>query len=211
MKDDPDEFAGRWTDLINARGIAGLGARETASEKSIVEKSVINEFKQTIFALNGILVDGVTPERPPLPDFTVRIADQKIRVELVEFIDGALVKNAKFIRSDSTHPLNKAALTFAVNKSWFSDLLLQTILKKEQRYANRDISIDALLIWNEALELEVTQIQEWLSTFEVPHLSAIRSIYFQSWYHPAYEARPTWSLVSHPKLGDVSPVGKKRG
>lgn len=205
MNDELDKYTRRWGDLMNARGIAPLGARETASEKAIVEKSTIEEFGETLLALNGVPLKNVMPEPPPLPDFRAKIRDQLVRIELVEFIDAELIETAKYIRSTPSHPLHEESLTFEANEIWFHRLLFNTISNKEARYAKRDEKIDVLLIWNEALELNVVQMDDWIDAFAVPNLSAIGAIYFQSWYHPEYEARPTWSLISHPSIGSIKP------
>ena len=190
-----------WINQINARGIAGSGARKTDQDKQIVEKSIMCEFSETVLTINQLLINNIASENPPLPDFSCVIGNNKIHIELTEFIDEELIKEAKRIRSTPKGPLYDQPLSFDTSFEWFSKLLLKTISKKEQRYANRDVKIDVLLIWNEALEVSIENTNIWLQKIEIPTLNNINSIYFQSWYHPSYLGRPVWSLKEHQDIG----------
>ena len=198
----------RWINLSNARGIAGSGARETDQDKQTVEKSIMWEFSETVLKINQRSINNITSENPPLPDFSCAIGNNNIHIELTEFIDEKFIKQAKHIRSNPENPLYDQPLWFDTSFEWFSELLLKTIEKKEQRYANRDVKIDVLLIWNEALEVSIENTNIWLQKIEIPLLNNINSIYFQSWYHPSYLGRPVWSLKEHQDIGTIVPLLK---
>ena len=198
----------RWVDLFNARGIAGCGARETEEDKLIVECDKIREFANTIERLAGKSITKIEHQKPPLPDFCAVAEQQTLGIELTEFIDPKALKESKYIRKTPEHPLHKEAITFHTDYLWFSELLETRIRSKDQRYANRQNKIDVLLIWNEALDVGIEDTDNWLKRFETPAISSITSIYFQSWYHPSYYARPTWSIVPHPTIGPLTPKRK---
>jgi len=193
----------RWAALMNLRGIAGLGARETEDEKLIVEYGMIDEFANTVNHFSNTQISNIVAEEPPLPDFSCEVSGQKLHLELTEFVDPSLLKQAKHIVKTPTEPLYNEALGFETSFDWFSELLQTTIEMKNQKYMNRDTQIDVLLIWNEALQVGIEDTARWLKRFEVQGISSITSVYFQSWYHPSYIVRPTWSLKAHPLLGDI--------
>ena len=84
-----------WINQINARGIAGSGARKTDQDKQIVEKSIMCKFSETVLTINQLLINNIASENPPLPDFSCVIGNNKIHIELTEFIDEELIKEAK--------------------------------------------------------------------------------------------------------------------
>jgi hypothetical protein len=200
----------RWIELHESRGIAGIGARETAEEKLIVERSVVHEFADTARKLLSVEISDIRHEEPPLPDFSTSVLGQTLRVELTELIDSKLVKKAKHIKKTPDDPLNNTSVTgglwFETSRDWFSDLLLRNIEKKERIYQCRETKIDVLLVWNEALQVGIEDTERWLREFEFPELASVSSVYLQSWNHPSYAARPTWSVKAHPLIGEIKPV-----
>jgi len=208
MAEDSD--LDRWITLINSRGIAGLGARETEEEKLIVECAMMDQFADTARRIVNVDITNILPEQPPLPDFCCDVAGKKLRIELTEFVDPHALQQAKYIASTPTHPLNDVAVTgglwFSTYNEWFTKLLLESIQKKDRKYVGRDARIDILLIWNEALQVSIEDTCTWLSDFKLPELKTISAVYFQSWYHPSYLARPTWSMRAHPLIGEIEPV-----
>jgi len=208
MDDEDIALLNHWIGLSNLRGIAGIGARETDEGKKIVEKSIIKEFSETIEIINQRSISEIIPLQPPLPDFSFKVGGNKIHVELTEFMDETLIKQAKHIRSNPNHLLHDQGLWFDTSYEWFSELLYKTIEKKEQTYSNRDVKIDILLIWNELVQVSFENTNDWLQNLEIPQLCNISSIYFQSWYHPSYLGRPVWSLKDHKEIGQIVPLPK---
>lgn len=196
-----------WLKLMESRGIAGDGARGSGElDKLIVERGVINEFAHTVSELLSVEVSDIKHEDPPLPDFVANLLGQKIRIELVEFIDRRLLEQAKHIRKTLNHPLHERDLWFGTSQEWFVDLLLRNIENKDQVYRSREAKVDVLLVWNEAEQVGIDDTDRWLQAFELPALTSVSSIYFQSWYHPKYVARPTWSIKPHPLIGELKPI-----
>lgn len=201
-----DQVLKRWASLMNARGIAGLGARETAEEKQIVERGILQDFIATIEQAAKVRVSDVADAEPPEPDFKANVNGHRLHIELTELIDPELVREAKRIRRTPDHPLNGEALAFDTSFDWFSTILGSAIRKKDERYAGRDVKIDVLLVWNEAEQLGIEDTDTWLKAFQLPVLQNIHSVYLQSWYHPHYAARPTWSLRAHRLIGEMVPI-----
>lgn len=197
----------RWATLYNLRGFAGAGARESEEEKLIVERSVITDFVEVVRNLLTVEVLDVSSQQPPLPDFSARVTGNSLGIELTEFIDPKLLEQAKYIKKTIDHPLNEDGVTgglwFKTDRDWFHNLLWKTIESKELKYQSRETKIDVLVIWNEALQIGIESTGRWLQEFKLPELTSISSIYFQSWYHPDYIARPMWSIKSHPLIGEA--------
>ncbi len=174
-----------WIKLTNSRGIAGFGASDTDEQKSIVERSQMCEFADTISHLKSIEFWDITAAPPPLPDFKCQVGDQTLHVELIEFIDPELVQMAKHILATPSHELHETAkkygVTFDPSSDWFKKILDKTITKKDSRYRDRSTKIDVLLIYNEAVELNENDIGKWLESFEIPSLAGISSVYFKNW------------------------------
>ncbi|MEM6625589.1 MAG: hypothetical protein AAF719_02695 [Pseudomonadota bacterium] len=209
-KDDPIE---RWAALYEARGFAGAGARETEEEKLIVERHTMDEFANSVREQLSIEISDIRDEPPPLPDFSARVGGGGVNIELTEFIDSELLRQAKLIKKEPDHPLNdlktSGGLWFETNSKWFSALLRKTVEKKERKYQDRDSKIDILLVWNEALQVGIENTDQWLREFTLQKPKNISSVYFQSWYHPGFVSRPTWSIMPHPLLGEMKPVLKE--
>lgn len=200
----------RWASLHNLRGFAGAGARESEEEKLIVERGVITDFVEVVRNLLAVEILEVSSQQPPLPDFLARVAGNALNIELTEFLDPRLLERAKYIKKTIEHPLNDDGVTgglwFKTDRDWFHNLLRKTIESKEQKYQSRETKIDVLVIWNEALQVGIEDTEVWLQEFKLGQLSSISSIYFQSWYHPRYAARPIWSVKPHPLIGAAKAI-----
>ncbi len=196
-------------DRINMRGIAGIASSETEEEKARVERSQLGKFQETLRYVRGLELSFLRQEHPPLPDFSCKLGVDNLFIELTEFIDPKLVMRAKHIRADHKEPLHKEPLWFDTNREWFESLLKQTILKKEEKYQKRKHQIDILLIYNEAVQVGIEDTNNWIGDFKMPSTRAIKSVYFQSWYHPGYERYPTWSLDELPQIGKIRPQSKR--
>ncbi|PHR93221.1 MAG: hypothetical protein COA69_04530 [Robiginitomaculum sp.] len=191
---------------MNGRGVAQSGATENAEDTAIVERGMLREFIASIKKLNGVSIKLNKQESPPLPDFSCFLNEKNITVELTEFMDEKIIKEAKYIQATPEDPLCNQGLWFDTSEEWFHSILLKTINKKEKIYNRKQIYVDVLLVWNELVQLSLENTNSWLGNFKVPELDNIGAIYFQSWYHPKYLARPTWSLIEHPDIGSVAPV-----
>lgn len=198
----------RWVRLMQGRGVAQSGATENAKDTAIVERSMLGEFIASIKELNNVSIKLNKQESPPLPDFSCFLNELKITVELTEFMDEKIIKEAKYIQATPEDPLHNQGLWFDTSEEWFHSILLKAISKKEKIYNKKKIYVDVLLISNDLEQLSIENTDSWLGNFEVPELDSIGAIYFQSGYHPQYLTWPTWSLIEHPDIGSVAPVLK---
>jgi hypothetical protein len=207
MDNDENSENDRVLTLEYGRGIACTGARETDSDKATVERLQMNDFAVTVNKLNGVSIKSIKQVRPPEPDFIGLLNGKEIKVEVTEFIDADALEQAKYIRVNPGHELHKKVLTFDTSNEWFTKFLNAAISKKDDIYNKKNINVDMLLIWNEALDLTKEDTDKWLRNFEVPTLKSIGAIYFQSWYHPRYLGpRTIWSLIEHTDIGPINPV-----
>lgn len=194
-----------WIDLGNARGLAGSNATADPEDQVIVERRQVRKFEQTMTNAKGISFSRIEQKEPPHPDFLVEWDDVKLSLELTEFMDPKIAQEANHIRRDSNHPLHTEGLCVRFTEDWFHEILAERIRKKDETYSRRSMFVDVLLIDNELMDLAIEDTSQWLRSFPIPSCEAISSIYLQSWYHPAYQRYPTWSVVPHAKIGDLAP------
>lgn len=200
-----------WIDLGNARGLAGSNATADREDQAIIERGQLRDFERTLTDMKGIGFSRVEQKEPPHPDFLVEWNGMELSIELTEFMDPKIAKEAKHIRKDPSHPLHTEGLCVRFTEDWFQEILAERIMKKNATYLKREMVVDVLLIDNELMDLAIQDTSRWLSSFSVPSCEAIRSIYLQSWYHPGFQKHPTWSVLPHDKIGKLSPRQKSPG
>lgn len=182
-----------WARLIDERGHAGVFARKTAAEKEIVEKGTASEWVIAVAAEFGLQVRHLRKPPTDPPDLLGEVAGQSVSIELVELVDGGLLRDLARARK-ATAPELSGRERFD-RTQWNEHRLLSELEKlldqKQRRYAKRE-PLDYLIIHSAEPWLQPTQVQKWLEGKAVKPRPAFSSAYLLLWYDPSY--RPHWPV-----------------
>ena len=198
-------------DRIERRGHAKMHARwagKIAEEFSVIQDWVESFTRRTKSKVGNPRL-GADP-----PDFVVEIGGIDRSVELVEFVDESLLREIARFRSNEAHPDRPAKTPFLEPKSqehyqraqWtehrFHDELGKTITRKVDRHEIADTvpAIDFLLVYTDEDWLLAPDVQNWLSTFELPRLDKIKEVHFMMSYSPGFSSSyPLFILRPEPQ------------
>ncbi|WP_416368562.1 hypothetical protein [Tritonibacter mobilis] len=78
----------RWFRIMNkGHGYAGVFNYDNSDDKRIVENSTIEEWRASMRAEFGVVMDAPQPNPKDPPDFFVSFLGQTLKVELVQMVD----------------------------------------------------------------------------------------------------------------------------
>ncbi|MCF1707219.1 DUF3052 domain-containing protein [Tabrizicola sp. J26] len=179
-----DERLMKWIDQINrGNGYAGqFNYPASNSDKQIVELSTISEWLRSMKSEFGKDFGRaeINPNDPP--DFFVSTADIRLSVELVQLIDQKAKKRAEKGESQYSGQLFSDTQW---SKERFRTKLDELIRLKGEKYQDRSVKVDVLLIYTAEPWLTSQMAQDWLSGLDIGTHPCIRSAYLLFEYDPA--------------------------
>ena len=162
-----------WARVINLRnGYASVYASETDTQKAIVEQLTALDWCQSMRELFDIELSNLQTNCSDPPDIWVWYGENRLGVELVEFVDGDHLARAKSRRPKNIeHPPVSLESPYSgklfVDSQWtrnrFIEKLQAVIANKSIRYTEKGVVIDVLLIHTDEPWLEAGNVELWLS------------------------------------------------
>lgn len=190
----------RWVDLVNARGHAGILAREH-KDKAMVERLIVNDFRMSMEGEFGIILTGIRSADSDPPDCVAQLGNREIGIEVAELVKSEVLEAAAQARTRGDRVTSHDALfnTALWTKDEFAARLSNLLDRKQQRYRHRpEGSIDTLVVCTAEPWLSPRDVEKWLPEIEVQPRSAFRSAYLLMDYVPGYRAHwPVFPLFGH--------------
>ncbi|AJY47527.1 hypothetical protein [Martelella endophytica] len=191
----------RWIGLINkSHGYAGIFNYQSETDKKIVERTVIEEWSNSLTYTLGVKVASIETNASEPPDFFVDIGGKNIGVELVQLVN-------------QKHKHRAAHNEFVHSGSLFQDMqwtderltteISNIIDRKSERYDRRGIEIDVLLIFSAEPWLTAGQLDRWIRTAEIAKPTTFKCAFLLLDYE---SGRGTDSWPLFPLFGDIDAI-----
>lgn len=188
----------RWARIINkGHGYAGVFNYDNNVDKRIVENNIIEEWRTSMRAEFDVQMGVPQPNPNDPPDFFVSIWDQNLNVELVQLVEQEHKRRAT---KDETPFASQLFLDMQWSKERFLSKLVQIITKKGEKYRQRGLDIDVLLIHTAETWLTSTKVQMWLEGENVDAHPSIRTVHLLFEYEPS-RGGDHWPVV--PVYGEL--------
>ncbi|RFP88770.1 hypothetical protein DZK27_07605 [Rhodobacteraceae bacterium 63075] len=195
---DKNNHLKRWVRIMNkGHGYAGVFNYDNDVDKRIVENSTIEEWRTSMKAEFDVQMGVPQPNPNDPPDFFVSILGQTLNVELVQLVEQEHKRRAT---KDETPFAGQLFLDMQWSRKRFLSKLAQIITKKGEKYRQRELEIDVLLIHTAETWLNSTEAQTWLEGGNVDAHPSIRSVYLLFEYEPS-RGVDRWPVV--PVYGEL--------
>lgn len=180
---DKNNHLKRWVRIMNkGHGYAGVFNYDKDVDKRIVENSTIEEWRASMKAEFDVQMGVPQPNPNDPPDFFVSILGQTLNVELVQLVEQEHKRRAT---KDETPFAGQLFLDMQWSGERLLSKLFQIITKKGEKYRQRELEIDVLLIHTAETWLTSTEAQMWLEGGNVDAHPSIRSVYLLFEYEPS--------------------------
>lgn len=204
MNDDwSDETTRKLVQIWNERGHAGAGAHNDnvlPGSKAAVEDSWAQEWAVAAREHLGLAVAEVAVTGSDPPDARATIAGESVSVELVEFVDGGLIRRLKSRNQEhSSERLTSHNDPFFTAAQWTQERFIRDlnnlIDRKQERYAARGLEFDDLVIYSAEPWLHPRDVEQWLAGSPVERRGSFRNVHFLMEYVPGTPGRyPLFSV-----------------
>ena len=181
----------RWIDVVNgANGYAGIFRYENAEDKQIIELSTAREFCTSLAEMYKLveLQVALNPHDPP--DCFVRNGERSFSLELVQMVEGGQKVRIDYGERPYCNPLFSE---MQWDKPRLSDRLSEIIKSKGNKYRERNILIDILLIYTGEPWLSSCQVDQWIQNIAVEKHPNIGAVFFLLEYEPGRDSN-NWPL-----------------
>ena len=177
--------------MNKGHGYGGIFNSETDADKAIVEQSTAEEWREAMLCEFGVHFGPMLQNPDDPPDFWTAKDGRRVAVELVQMVNQKHKQRAM----NGESPYHGTLFT---DMQWTRERLVETlagILKaKGDKYTNRGICIDALVVHTDEPWLNSQTARSWLSTDSVlPHPN-ISSAYLLFFYEPGSNT-DSWPLL----------------
>lgn len=188
----------RWVRIMNkGNGYAGVFNYNNDVDKRIVEKSTIEEWRTAMAAEFGVQMGVPKPNPNDPPDFFVLISGQTLNVELVQLVEQEHKRRAT---KSETPFAGQLFLDMHWSRERFLSKLCRIITAKGEKYRQRELEIDVLLIHTAETWLTSTEAQTWLAGGNVDAHPSIRTVHLLFEYEPS-RGGDHWPVV--PVYGEL--------
>jgi hypothetical protein len=181
-----DDLLGLWIEVDNQRGYPALGHNENKipGSKQITELSAAEDWA---FSLNMKLdreaITAVKPGDDP-PDIKCLRDGSDYSVEIVELVDRDNLEQAsRHQKNPEIHP-PVSDVQQLWDKAKFHKSICETITNKVNRYSQKDLRVNALLVVCHERFLIGTDVREWLKSIEIDTKEVFQDIYLMLDYEP---------------------------
>lgn len=193
MNDEPEGLR-RWANLINERGHASLFARKTAGDKRIVEQQTAAEWALSVRAEFGVeVVDLVLCDADP-PDFCGEWQGRRRTVELVELVDGRLLRRRVRERKGGGLPVANTFSEAQWDYGRFTREINRLLDQKQARYATGSQAFDLVVVYSDEPWLRASAVREWLRLTTIQARPAFENAHLLLTYDPSESAH--WPLFN---------------
>lgn len=167
--------------LNKGHGYAGIFNYDTAADKQDVELNTVSEWVRSLRAEYGAAPDTLEQNPNDPPDFFVNVAAQRFSVELVQMVDPGHKERA----AKGESPFHgKLFLDMIWTKDRFLQKINELVLRKGQKYADRGLRVDVLLIHTAEPWLTLNDARSWLEESIIEPHPQISNVHLLLEYEP---------------------------
>lgn len=183
---EDDDFLSHWVRIMNkGHGYAGVFNYDTAEDKRIVERGVLDEWRRAAETSLDVRVKNVVQNPNDPPDFYLTIAGKKLAVELVQLVEREHKQRAM---KGETPYAGQLFSDMQWTEQRFLGKLTDIVQRKNEKYKRKDLQIDILIIHTSEPWLTAKNAGLWLKNARFEDRTHIRAACLMLDYEPSETA-----------------------